>query len=75
MPSNDPRAYDLTSPDEVHRLIRECHGYLHTCRKQHHGTDDEGRRHAIEALRTLAKGNWKIVVHPPEDSGEFAASA
>lgn len=62
-----PRAYDLTMPDEMDRLLREVLGYLNTCRRQHHGTDRPGREFAQEALRTLTKGDWKIVVHPPED--------
>lgn len=63
---NPPRAYDLTNIVDVQRLIRETRGYLHTCRREHHGTDWEGRRFAVEAFETLAKGDWKIVLHPPE---------
>lgn len=47
-----PRAYDLTNPDEVRRLHRECWGYLRTCHHKH-GTDWEGRRFAMDALKAL----------------------
>ena len=50
---NPPRAYDLSKPDERLRLLREVRGYLHTCRRQHHGTDMEGRWFAIEAVEQL----------------------
>lgn len=45
-----PRAYDLATYGERVRLLREVSGYLLTCRRQHHGTDMEGRLFAIEAL-------------------------
>lgn len=57
---NPPRAYDLTKPSEIERLVRECRGYIHTCRRDHHGTDREGRQFAIEALEALADGVWKL---------------
>ena len=47
------RAYDLSIPGEFQRLVSECRGYLHTCRNEHHGTDREGRRFAIEALESI----------------------
>jgi hypothetical protein len=50
--ANPPRPYDLSDPAELQRLYRECLGYLHTCHKQH-GTDWTGRKHAMDALRTL----------------------
>lgn len=49
-----PRPYNLDDPDEVKRLLRECEGYLHTCRRDHHGTDFEGRQFAMDGLRALA---------------------
>lgn len=61
-----PVPYNLDDPAEVYRLLRECHGYLHTCRRDHHGTDLAGRQYAMDALETLAKGDWKIAIHPPE---------
>lgn len=53
--SRKPVAYDLDDPREVLRLYRECAGYLHTCRRDHHGTDREGREFAMDALAALAK--------------------
>jgi hypothetical protein len=50
---NPPRTYVLSDPKERQRLFREVRGYLHTCRREHHGTDWEGRRFAIEALDAL----------------------
>lgn len=49
-----PRPFNLDDPSEVKRLLRECEGYLNTCRRDHHGTDFEGRQFAMEALRALA---------------------
>lgn len=49
-----PQPFDLTNPSEIRRLLLECEGYLHTCRRDHHGTDFEGRRYAMEALKALA---------------------
>lgn len=46
-----PRKFDLTSKTDSLRLIRETIGYLETCRREHHGTDWEGRAFAIEALK------------------------
>lgn len=48
-----PRAYDLDDMNEVKRLFRECEGYLRTCKRNHHGTDFEGRQFAMEALAEL----------------------
>lgn len=50
-----PRPYDLSNPDELRRLHRECWGYLHTCHHKH-GTDWEGRKFAIDALKVLSAG-------------------
>ncbi len=50
---NHPRAYDLKDQHEVRRLIREVHGYLRTCIKEHHGTDRAGREFAASALYEL----------------------
>ena len=65
-----PVPFDLENSTEIYRLLRECHGYLHTCRRDHHGTDLQGRRFAMEALEVLATGDWKIVVHPPEPEAD-----
>ena len=48
-----PEPYDLSDPQEVLRLYRECQGYLKTCRSKHHGTDMQGRAYAIAALEEL----------------------
>ena len=45
-----PRPYNLDDPAEMRRLMFELRGYIHTCRRDHHGTDWEGRAHAIDAL-------------------------
>jgi hypothetical protein len=50
-----PRPYDLSNPDEIKRLLLECHGYLKTCHHKH-GTDWEGRQFAIDALHQYADG-------------------
>ena len=50
---NAPRAYDLDDQKDVLRLFREVRGYLHTCRRQHHGTDMEGWWFAIDAVEKL----------------------
>lgn len=47
-----PRPYDLDDPAELQRLYREVRGYLHTCHHKH-GTDWEGRKHAMDALDQL----------------------
>jgi hypothetical protein len=51
---NPPRPFNLDDHSERARLFREVAGYLHTCRREHHGTDIEGRRFAIEAMEQLA---------------------
>lgn len=50
---NLPRPYDLNDPAEILRLFREVRGYLHTCRREHHGGDWEGRRHAVNAIESM----------------------
>ena len=50
-----PAAYNLDDPAEVLTLYRECHGYLRTCRRHHHGTDFEGREFAMAALEEMMK--------------------
>jgi len=57
--SIEPRPYDLSQPDEFRRLMREVRGYIHTCRREHHGTDFKGRQFAVEALEQICAG--KIV--------------
>lgn len=59
-----PRAYDLDNPAEIRRLLRECEGYLNTCRRDYHGTDFQGRQFAMVALRALAE-RW-----PQENASE-----
>ncbi len=54
--ANKPRAYDVNNPADLHRLFRECRGYLHTCH-QKHGTDWEGRKFAMDALDALIAGH------------------
>jgi hypothetical protein len=56
---NAPRPYDLNDPTEVRRLLREVSGYLHACRREHHGTDFSGRMYAIDALDAIAKDEPK----------------
>lgn len=51
-----PQPYDLTDERELLRLIREVRGYLHTCRRDHHGTDWTGREYAIAALDQISRG-------------------
>jgi hypothetical protein len=52
---NRQRPYDLGDPKEIRRLLRECEGYLRTCKRHHHGTDFEGREFAMQALAKLAE--------------------
>lgn len=54
--ADKPRPYDLSNPAEIRRLLFECWGYLHTCRKEHHGTDLDGRLYALDALRQYMDG-------------------
>lgn len=49
-----PRPFNIDDPADVRRLLLESAGYLHTCRRDHHGTDFKGRQFAMEALRALA---------------------
>lgn len=46
-----PRPYELEKPEEVERLLRETASYLRV--SLNHGTDTEGRRHALTALGEL----------------------
>jgi len=48
-----PRAYDIDNSNDMARLFRECAGYLQTCKRDHHGTDLEGRQFAMVALTEL----------------------
>lgn len=59
---NSPRPYELSDPDEATRLLQETHGYAITSR--HQGTDNDGRRYAIEALSRAINAGWTLV--PPE---------
>jgi hypothetical protein len=52
--NTQPRPYDLDDPAEIKRLFQECEGYLNTCRRDHHGTDFQGRQFAMVALHELA---------------------
>lgn len=60
---NPPREYDLSDPQEIRRLLQECHGYLVTCHHKH-GTDWEGRQFAIDALNQYLDGR-PTPVPPP----------
>lgn len=53
---NSPRPYDLSLSSERLRLFRELRGYLETCKRHHHGTDFEGRQHALDALVSMTAG-------------------
>ena len=66
--ANKPRPYDLSDREEIFRLARECAGYLHTCRGDHHGTDWEGRKFAIDALEAIWKGRFL----PPKSDRDLA---
>jgi hypothetical protein len=55
-----PQPYDLTNDRELMRLMREVLGYLDTCDHKHHGTDYEGRRYAIAALKQISAGEIRI---------------
>ena len=65
---SEPRAYDLTRRSELLRLMRECQGYLHTCRLQHHGTDFKGRQFAIDALKQICDGDVSIALPADEET-------
>lgn len=60
-----PTAYDLTQPAELIRLLRECRGYLHTCRRDHHGTDFQGRAFAMEAIDKICNGEVRVELSTP----------
>lgn len=65
-----PRPYDLSQVSELIRLMRECRGYLHTCRRDHHGTDSKGREYAMEALDKLCNGEVRVAItREPDDVG------
>lgn len=53
--ARSPRAYIMTRKHEWLRMLREAIGYMHTCRRQHHGTDWSGRAHLIDALEAAMK--------------------
>lgn len=58
--NNEPRPYRLVESQEQYRLIREIRGYLATCVGSHHGTDFEGRLHALDALTEIILGKYEI---------------
>lgn len=60
-----PVPYLLDDPAEHLRLLREVYGYLHTCRKNHHGTDFEGRQFAMDALKRLTDAALPTPTLPP----------
>lgn len=66
-----PRAFDLSSKEERLRLIRETRGYLHTCRREHHGMDWDGRAFAIEAFESLSE----TALIPPQADREAVRDA
>lgn len=49
-----PRAYVMERASEWDRLLRETHGYIHTCRGRC-GSDISGREHALSALAEARK--------------------
>lgn len=49
-----PRAYVMERASEWDRLLRETHGYIHTCRGRC-GSDTSGRDHALAALAEARK--------------------
>lgn len=59
-----PRAYDLTNPDELARLLRETEGYAFVSLRD--GTDSTGRRFAWEALRDVLQAGFRLV--PPHEA-------
>lgn len=65
-----PRPYDLTQAAELIRLLRECRGYLHTCRRDHHGTDFQGRQFAMEAIDKICNGEVTVTATPAAVGGD-----
>ena len=57
---SEPKAYELTNPNEIDRLMRELYGYLKVCIDEHHGTDYKGRRFALIALEQIITGTEKL---------------
>lgn len=55
-----PQAYDLTDERELMRLVRECKGYLETCKRRHHGTDFNRRDYAVAALNQILRGEIAV---------------
>jgi len=53
--SMKPKEFDLVKRTEWARLAHEAWGYLHTCRQEHHGTDLEGRLHAMNGLKEMSR--------------------
>jgi hypothetical protein len=49
-----PKEFDLVKRTEWARLAHEAWGYIHTCHRRH-GTDFEGRLHAINGLKEMAR--------------------
>lgn len=49
-----PKEFDLVKRTEWARLAHEAWGYIHTCHRKH-GTDFEGRLHAINGLKEMAR--------------------
>ncbi len=56
---NKPRPYDMDKPEEFTRLMRETLEYMKVSR--HHGTDGEGREHAIDALSFLVTNSKQLI--------------
>jgi len=54
-----PEPYDLSDPDEVKRLFSELVGYMKV--SLNHGTDNEGRKYALEALEKVNSGETLMV--------------
>lgn len=63
-----PSPYDLTQAAELVRLLRECRDYLQACKRQHHGTDFEGRIFAMDAIDRICNGEVSVKLEQPADS-------
>ena len=57
----EPRAYNLERQTDIDRLMREVYGYLKTCLTEHHGTDLEGRKFALEAIEDIVNERVTLI--------------
>lgn len=60
--TTNPQPFDLTSPDDCQRLLRETVGYAKV--SLYHGTDIPGRRLAADALAQAYREGYRLV--PPD---------